>query len=305
MTAIIPEAKRNARSRRHIAIALTCAMALGAGSVSVPRPAKAEPATIMTMVEAFLIMYEIFSIGEEIFGSEDEYGPLILERLDRAQTAPAHWSMYDNWLQPAMQTNYDLIAANTHECWEGFNPGHFEDSPERNFDYLVRKQILGKWKTSRLYKWIADRNYRTYKKEGWANRRSQYHPADGTTSSWCEAVTYHHKCNPQSGVCTVEPIWCNQSHPTDPYPNPRVTLRKCASGVSDMSCARSQAEEAFHGDPVVQTIAASMDQIMRRSGGNFGVPDSTNDLFLFHGRIVDPWVVEPSCPSGYAYPQRP
>jgi len=397
----IHKPKHNVRAKRHVAIALACTAAISLGSVATPKAAKAEPATVMTMVEAFLVMYEIFSIGAEIFGGEHDYGPLILERLDQAQleleewlrfssnlplvsrvagiaglfrqirtldlsnaeekedarelwlralgdmeflradmegrinspdmqsayelapaynvllaigadfihakhevTAPAHWDMYHYWLQPGMQTNYSLIASDTYECWNGSNPGHYEDSPERNFDYLVRKAILGKWKSSRLYKWIANRNYRTYKKEGWANRREQYHPADGTTSSWCEAVTYHHKCNPETGACTAEPAWCGQHHITS-YAAPRVTLRKCASGVSDLACARSQAEDAFHGDPVVQTIRASMDQIMRRSGGNEGAPQATNDLFLFHGRVVDPWVEEPSCPSGYAYPQQP
>jgi len=217
-------------------------------------------------------------------------------------TAPAHWAMFHNWLQPAVQTNYNLIGADQHECWDGFNPGHLQDSPERNFDYLVVKARLGKWKNSRLYnEWIGNRNYRTYKKEGFV-RLPSFLPGvpEELQENMCVAGTYHHKCNPVSGACTSEPTWCT----TKKFPAPRITLRICPN-VSDMNCVRGQARDTFWTDPIVQLVGTSMDQIMRRSGGNASGNPDFNDLFLLHGRVVDPRVNEPSCPSGFAYPQQP
>jgi hypothetical protein len=211
----------------------------------------------------------------------------------REVLTPSHWSMFHAWLQPAVNTNYNQIKARRHECWNGTgpNPGHFEDSGMREVQYFLNTAREGKWQSSKFFKKIANQNFRTYKKEGhsWS-----MNPA------LCFPTTYHHKCNPQTGACTTEPFWCGGIHP-----QPRVTLRKCATNLTDLVCAQKQAEEAFRNDEVVRSIGESQDKIMRLSGGNDGAPDSENDLFLFHGRVVDPWVNEGSCASGFAYPQEP
>jgi hypothetical protein len=398
MTAIAHESRSRVRSRKHSAVAMVCAIALGLGTATTPKPAKADP---VVAIEALVLMYEVFSIGAEIFGGDEEekYGPRILasiaatqaalsewmrisrnlemvsqvgaaaeilqqirahdldneeERRDarvllleavsdlttlkikmegfinssdiesayelaaaynvlvalgatflhakREVTAPAHWEMFDTWFRSAVQTNYKLIAARRHECWDESNPGHFMDSADRTIQYLFTTAREGHWKSSRLYKKIANRNFRTYKKEGFARPLFGPIPQPGQDpDTFCEYVAYHHKCNPETSVCTFEPFWCS----TWRFPPPRVTLSVCGSHVPDMSCAKIQAEEAFRSDPVVRVVGAGQDQIMRRSGGNWGADAALNDLFLFHGRVVDPWVDEPSCPSGYAYPQEP
>jgi hypothetical protein len=204
---------------------------------------------------------------------------------------PSSWGDFFHWLQAAMETDYQMIGSQRNQCfvYANKNPGYrpppslFSD-PAGYATWLVTT-LPGPYKNSQLWRKLTNRNIpvATYTCSN-CGPRSTSCPPPSTAVMTCNPGTK--TCIPgTSGACTL-------------------VSRQCDASVAPLACAESLAKPGFDADVVVQIIRQGMIGIDTRSGG-WDADIASNDPLVAQGKLVDPYVAESSCPSGWAYPQQP
>jgi hypothetical protein len=190
---------------------------------------------------------------------------------------PASWNDHYAWLQPGIAADYTMIGSQRHKCYPGYNPG-FSPRPSPfhpNYPRWEAQTAPGKYRESLLWtKKIANTYY--------------------TVATFpCGARI----CNPGSTHCYTSGTICSGGG---------TATNACNYQLSDLDCAAKLAKPTFDADPVVKVIRGAMLGIQKVSGGN-DYDWASNDSLTEEGKLVDPWVYEPSCDEAgpYAYPWQP
>lgn len=190
---------------------------------------------------------------------------------------PTTWAQFHSWLQPAMSVFNTLVNNTYHECSTGFNPG-FAPQPgpnEHPWAWMARMKP-GAPRASLLWGHLATTQIHV---QIYLTPRSNRFPCPSSSDN---AVIYM-TCSGW-GTCVERQIGCHFRYPT---------FNACPGIASGRECAAQLATPGYNNDRVVRLVRESMSLVQTLSGGTEG--GAQNDLFLFHGKFVDPWVAAGDC----------